>query len=85
MAVRKGWNVLRTVERTWQITSKQQLTELMVWQGLPRVSAGNHIAARAQEFILWEAVMVDAGVALLKAAHVMVTIQEGRVDGGGTQ
>ena len=50
----------------------------MVRQGLPRVSVGNHISARAQEFILEEAVTVDARVALLEAAYVMVTIKAGR-------
>ena len=82
-AVREGWNVPRAVVRTWQITSQQQLTELMVRQ--PRVSAGNHIASRAQEFTLWEAVMVDArgtvGGRICHGDHSGRT----RVDGGGTQ
>ena len=43
-----------------------------------RVSVGNHIAARAQEFIWEEAATVDARVALLEAAFVRVTIQAGR-------
>ena len=77
-AVREGWTVLRLVLRTWGVTSQEQLTDWMVRQGLPRVSVGNHIAVRAQEFILEEAATVDARVALLEATFVMVTIQAGR-------
>ena len=76
-AVREGWTVLGSVLRTWGVTSQEQLTDWMVRQGLPRVSVGNHIAARAQEFIL-EAATVDARVALLEAAYARVTIQAGR-------
>ena len=77
-AVREGWIALRSVLTTWGVTSQEQLTEWMVRQGLPRVSVGNHIAARAQELILEEAATVDARVALLEAAYVKVTIQVGR-------
>ena len=73
-AVREGWNVLRAVMRTWGVTPREQLTDWMVRQGLPRVSDGNHIAGRARK---GEAATVDARVALLEAAYVMVTIQAG--------
>ena len=39
---------------------------------------GKNLAARVQEFILEEAAAVDARVALLEAAYMMVTIQAGR-------
>ena len=68
------------VLRTWGVTSLW-----MVRQGLPRVSVGNHRAARAQEFILQEAATVDAKVVLLEATYVMVTIQAGRDSTAGEQ
>ena len=77
-AVTEGWTVLRAVMRTERVTSQEQLTDWMVRHGLPRVSVGNHIAARAQEFILEETATVDARVALLEAAYVIETIQAGR-------
>ena len=39
---------------------------------------GNHIAARAQEFILGEASRLDARVSLLEAVHVKLAIHLGR-------
>ena len=63
--------------------------DLSAWfgrQGFPRVSPGNHISARAQEFVLGEAVSVDARAALLEAAFVTVTILMGReLSVGGAQ
>ena len=76
-AVREGWTVLRSVLGTRAVTSQEHLTDWIVRQGLPRVSVWNHIAARAQEFVLEEAATVDARVVLLQAIYVMVTIQAG--------
>ena len=49
--------------------------EIMVSQEPP---PGNHIAARAQEFLLSEVVVVDARVTLLEAVYVCLVVHMSR-------
>ena len=77
-ALRAGWTVLRSAMRSWEIQSTDHLSAWLGRQGFPRVSPGNHISARAQEFLLGEAVSFDARTTWLEAVFVMVTIQTGR-------
>ena len=76
-ALRAGWTVLRSAMRSWGIQSTEHLSAWLGRQGFPRVSPGNHISARAQEFLLGEEVSFDARAAWLEAVFVMVTIQTG--------
>ena len=63
--------------RSSGIRSHHDLSAWLGRQGFPRVSPGNHISGRAQEFVLGEAVSVDARAALLEAVFVTVTIHMG--------
>ena len=65
-AVRTGWRALRGVFRLWGIEEREDLTVWLRGQGFAGTRPGNHIAARAQKFILSEACRVDARVALLE-------------------
>ena len=65
-ATRTGWSALRQNLRDWCIGEPGHLTAWLRTQGFPGTNPGNHIAARAQEFILGEAIRADARVALLE-------------------
>ena len=71
-AVRAGWSALRQVLRVWGIEEPNH-DDVVVGQGFPGTSPGNHISARAQEFTTGEANCVDARVALL-AIHMVVSL-----------
>ena len=51
-AVEVGWNSLKESFRTWGITAREHLTLWLRRQGFPGTRSGNHIGARAQEFIM---------------------------------
>ena len=65
-AVRVGWSSLREVFRTWGIYNREQLTSWLRLQGFPATLRGNHISARAQEFLLAVAGWQDARVGLIE-------------------
>ena len=73
---RTGLQALRNVFREWGIMSEGDLTgsERMVSQA----PSGNHISARAQEHILFEASASDARVVLLESVYVVLTLHRGR-------
>ena len=77
-AVREGWHVLREVMRTGGIEDRSDLSDWLGRRCFPRTSAGNHISARVQEVILSEASAIDARVALVEAACVVITLCRGR-------
>ena len=81
-AVRTGWRALRGVFRLWSIEEREDLTVWLRGQGFADTRPGNHIAARAQEFILSEACRVDARVALLGVSYVAAVLHIGRTTGG---
>ena len=62
--MREGWSALRRT--TW-----------LRGQGFPGTSPGNHISARAQEFIIGEASCADARVVLLQGVYVQLAIHMG--------
>ena len=64
--------------RIWGVHDRHGLSEWLGRQGFPRTARGNHISARAQEFSIGEAVLVDARSALLEAVCVVVTLHVGR-------
>ena len=77
-AARTGCSSPRELMRGWRI---QECEDLSIWlrnNGFAGSAAGNHIAARAQEFLLGEAVAIDARVALLEAVHVCLTVHISR-------
>ena len=55
-----GWEALSEVMRSWDIRSREDLSEWIHRQGFPRPRWGAHITARAQERILTMAGAVDA-------------------------
>ena len=65
-ALRVGWSSLTEVMRGWGIQDREDLSIWLRNHGFAGTAPGNHIAARAQEFLLNEAVAVDARVALLE-------------------
>ena len=77
-AVRVGWSSLREVFRTWGIDNREQLTPWLRFQGFPATLPGNHISARAQEFLLAEAGRQDARVGLIEVVCVNLAIHMGR-------
>ena len=81
-AVRTGWRALRGVFRLWSIEEREDLTVWLRGHGFAGTRPGNHIAARAQEFILSEACRVDARVALLEVTYVAAVLHIGRMTGG---
>ena len=78
VAVQTGWSALRSVFRTWSIMDREGLTEWLRSQGFAGSQPGNHIPARAQEFILEQACREDARVALLESAYVAAAVLRGR-------
>ena len=54
VAVCTGWLVLRGAMRSWGVHSREELPIRLRRQGFPGFVLGNHISARAQEFILIE-------------------------------
>ena len=77
-AVRTGWNALRAVLRGWGVTEREGLSTWLRNNGFAATVPGNHIAARAQEFIFSEAIAADARVALLEAVYVCYTVHVSR-------
>ena len=71
-AVAEGWSSLKAVFRSWGILEVDDLTIWLRRQGFVGAQPGNHIAARAQEFIMHEAARADARVALLEVVFVAV-------------
>ena len=61
-----------------RVADREDLSHLLGTQGFPRTSPGNHISARAQEFILGEATTLDARCVLLEAVFVLVTLSVAR-------
>ena len=57
--VRIGWSAIRGVFRRWGISAREDLTSWLQSHGFPATQLGNHISARAQEFLLTEACPVD--------------------------
>ena len=53
-AARTGWLALRQVLRAWYIEEPDHLTGWLRTQCFPGTNPGNHISARAQEFIFGE-------------------------------
>ena len=66
-AVRAGWTALRAALRSWGVAGQDDLTQWLRDQRFAGAQPGNHIPARAQEFLFSEACRFDARVALLEA------------------
>ena len=77
-AVRVGFAVLRTAMRSWGISSPPDLSLWFRDPGFAMIQPGNHIPARAPEFVIGEACRFDARVALLEACYVRVTLHVGQ-------
>ena len=77
-AVHTGWSSLRNVFRMWYITSREEFRLWLQGQGFVGPLPGQHISARAPEFILTEACRADARVALLEVAFVGAILHVGR-------
>ena len=78
VAVRTGWQALREAMRSWGVGQEVDLQAWLRGQGFPGPQPGNHISARAQEYILSEGCRSDARVALLEAVFVTTTLEMGR-------
>ena len=66
--------------RAWRVTTP----ELSGWlrsRGFPATQPGQHLSARAQEFIFHEGGVLDARVELLETAFVLITLKQGRAIG----
>ena len=74
--VRVGFAALRTAMRSWGVSSPLDLSRWLRDQGFASTQPGNHIPARAQEFLFGEACRFDARVAL-EAVFVHVTLHIG--------
>ena len=61
-----GWEALSKVMGSWDIRSREDLSDWIYRQGFPQPRWGAHITARAQERILTMAVAVDARVITLR-------------------
>ena len=79
VAAHTGWVALRNVFRSWSILEREDFTAWLRRQGFAGTQPGNHIPARAQEFILEEVCREDARVALLEACFVAAVMHMGRV------
>ena len=77
-AVRVGWTALRAALRSWGVSCQDDLTQWLRDQRFAGAQPGNHIPARAQEFLFSEACRFDARVALLEAFFVRLTLHMGR-------
>ena len=73
-----GWTSLRTAMPSWGITTEQDLSAWLRRHGFPGLQLGNHISARAQEFVLAGGCRFDAPVAMLEAVFVTTTLEFGR-------
>ena len=69
-----GWEALSEVMRSWDIRSREDLSEWIHRQGFPRPRWGAHISAPAQERILTMAGAVDARVNVLEAVYMQVAL-----------
>ena len=78
VCAREGWAALRGAMRTRGVADCEELSNWLGRQGFPRTTPGNHISARAHEFILGEATTLDARCALLEAVFVLVTVNVAR-------
>ena len=70
-AVRVGWTALRAALSVWGVAGQDDLTQWLRDQRFAGAQPGNHIPARAQEFLFSEG--FDARVALLEAFFVRLT------------
>ena len=77
-AARVWWSSLREVTRGRGIQVGEDLSIWLRNNGFAGSAPGNHIATRAQEFFLREAVAVDARVSLLEAVYVCLTVRMSR-------
>ena len=77
-AVRVAWTALRAALRSWGASGQEDLTQWLRDQRFAGAQPGNHIPARAQEFLISEACRFDARVALLEAFFVRLTLHMGR-------
>ena len=64
--------------RSWGVAGQDDLTQWLRDQRFAGAQPGNHIPARAQEFLFSEACRFDARVALLEAFFVRLTLHMGR-------
>ena len=69
-----GWTALRAALRSWGVSGQDDLTQWLRDQRFAGAQPGNHIPARAQEFLFSEACRFDARVALLEAFFVRLTL-----------
>ena len=77
-AVRRGGISLRKVMRGCGIQEREDLSIWFRNNGFAATAPRNHIASRAQEFLLSEAVAIDARVALFEAVYVCITLHTSR-------
>ena len=47
----RGWDSLRAMMRSWGVFHRADLTQWLRGHGFAAVQPGNHISARAQEFL----------------------------------
>ena len=80
-AIKNGSKALREVMRAWRVTTPEELSGWLRSRGFPATRPGQHLSARAQEFIFHEGGVLDARVALLETAFVLITLEPGRASG----
>ena len=73
-AVRISWNVLRNAMHSWNITSRECLSEWIHNQGFPRPRWGAHFSGRAQERILNFVIARDVRGAVLESLFVHIAM-----------
>ena len=78
VAARTGWLALRGAMRSWGVHSREELSTWLRRQGFPGLALGNHISARAQEFVLTEGCSHDGRVTLLESSFVTLVLHTGR-------
>ena len=78
VAARTGWLALKGAMRSWGVHSREELSIWLRRQGFPGPAPGNHISARAQEFILTEGCSHDGRVTLLESSFVTLVLHTGR-------
>ena len=70
VAVPTGWLALPDAMRSWGVQTREDLSTWLRSQGFPGPAPGNHLSARAQEFILTEGSSFDGRVTLFEAASI---------------
>ena len=73
-AVRISWEVLRNAMQSWNITSREGLSEWIRKQGFPRPRWGAHFSGRVQERILNLAIARDIRGAVLESLYVHIAL-----------